>query len=973
MLLRFCKFLPRGIVVFQLLAFVALMVGLLVQPFSPVVAQGTETAPGVDVLFLVDQSGSMGGLAAGSTAHSTPNDSLGLRFEAPQAFAQLLAEDRLQVHPNGLHRVALIYFGDTVDPRLGWTDIAPTSWEELQAQMNSLKSENGGLAAGRYATNNLGNTDFLKAFDSASQLFATLPAGETNRQRVLIVLTDGQPCVPPPATPTPASGTPTATPGGYMSPCLYAPAHMQNLVSKSASFFPANQYKIFVVAMNDSTDNYWPGMKDYWEKISSNRARKVSTNADVSRLFYDVWKELSSSLPKPEGDRHVTVNPVSPGPVVVPPYLDTITFTLFKKRPEETLQVYDVSDNLITDDMPDVEVSGENILKVKVFRPLPGRWRVSTTGSTDNVDIEMRAVAAEGRLISPRGTQVQYVPSNIEWQLLDSRGQPLPDYGEPQYRLEPLVTITAEGDTAPLQLQYRGNSIYAAEFTPVMVGNHIVSMEAVARDDDDNQIVVFRGAVGRFSVGAVSLQPVDIPSTVSEFSPLTLTYELRDTGGRPVSLKSSANISVTLSTAVSTATVLLKPRADGRFTGEYVPVEAGEYAIAIAAVLTDVKGNTRVLASGSGGSFMALPPSLKPESPVGPQAQYLPLKVRYQVIDGNGNEFQLVPGYQMVFTATMQLADKLGQMLTLQEVMPGTFEASYTPDEQGSYQLFSVANIQAPDLKSYRVGSHQAQVTVIPTTRVGIKLVHPDSSELSQFSRTFALDPRHFFSAPKRLPIEVHLVGDGDKLLDPREVFGDNSTVPIEISLLGTTTKKSEDAGLRLTKTDVPGIYRAESVGLRPGSYDLKAVLPSTVKTKPAYTIPGEGSSVQATVLLRENWFWVGMWVLIAFVIAAFIFLLTGGPKGSLALVDSTNPNIVLAGPWRLRGSPRWVKLSNKTLDQYDIRSIRISRGRPIDPDIRQAINVSARDNSGAEFYSGSLDGGDQIPFVPGADIQYNA
>jgi hypothetical protein len=973
MIWRFRKPLFCGVLAL-LLALTVLLGALGMRPASRALAQEENGKPGVDVLFLVDQSGSMGGLAAGSTVHPTPNDALGLRFEAPQAFAQLLAEDRLQVHPNGLHRVALAYFGDTVDPRLKWTEIAPSSWEELQAQLNSLKGENGGLAAGKYATNNLGNTNFLQAFDTAAQMFATLPAGETNRQRVLIVLTDGQPCVPPPATPTPAAGTPTATPGGYASPCQYPPAHMQNLVSKSASFFPANQFKTFVVAMNDSTDNYWPGMKSYWEKISSNRARKVSTNTDVSRLFYDIWKELSPSLPRPEGDRYVTVNPISPGPVVVPPYLDTITFTLFKKRPEETLQIYDTSDTLLTKEMSDVEISGENILKVKVFSPLPGRWRVSTTGSTDNVDIEMRAVAAQGRLNSPRGSQIQFVPTDIEWQLLDSRGQPLPEYAEAQYRLEPVVQIKSEGESTPVRLQYKGNSAYLAEFTPTKAGPHSVYMEALAHDVDGQPIVVYRGEIGQFSVGAVSLQPTNLAQAANQFIPMPLSYELRDTDGRPVGVRSSVSVSTTISSASGSAVVPLQATEDGRFDGEFVPTTSGAHEVTVAAFIADAKGQMRLLTEGPGGSFNVLPPKISAKSPVGAQSQFSPMTISYQVLDGQGNALQLAPGYQMVFTATVGLAGQTGTPVTLQPSDKTTYAASYTADQQGSYEIKTFAGVQGPDGHIYPASAHQAQVAVIPTTRIGLQLIHPNKNELRQYSRKFALRPAGLFSAPSVLTIEVNLVGEDGKPVDPSAVLVDNPSGVIELRVVDATSKKSHDATFVLAKTDVPGVYRAEGAGLPPGSYDISAAIPAQAKTQPAYIIPENQRTAQATVKLRENPFWIGMWVLIIILLGVLIWWFTGGPVGTLQLVDSTDSNKVFAGPWTLRGRPRRVRIRSKTLaDQFGIRSIRLGRAQPLDPEVRRAVSVAAKDTNGADFYSGTMDAGDQMPFVPGADILYRA
>ena len=429
-------------------------------------------------------------MAAGSTAHPDANDPLGLRFEAPQNLVELIAEDQRQVRQDGLHRVAMIAFGDKAVVRLPWTDIASASWEELRAQMSSLKAADGGLDKGPFTNSNLGNTNFQLAFDQAATLFGQLPPGETGRARAVIVLTDGQPCVPPPATPTPGPATPTTTPGGYSAPCLDPAQHLQEVLAKARRLFPSDQYQIYVIAMNDSRDNYWPSMERFWQAItgSPERAQKVKSNDDVAVLMHRYWKEVTKGLP---GEEKVMSEPIVPGPQVVPPYLDTITFTLFKSRPEENLEVRDGTNTLLTKDTPNVEISGENILKVTVFRPLPGLWRVSTTGSRENIDIEKRAVIAQGHLNSPTGSQVQFVPTTIKWQLLDSRGQPLPEYTDARYRLELSVQVKAGGEVTPVMLQNKGNSTYEATFTPTKAALHTITMEAIAHDLNNSPITVY--------------------------------------------------------------------------------------------------------------------------------------------------------------------------------------------------------------------------------------------------------------------------------------------------------------------------------------------------------------------------------------------------------------------------------------------------------------------------------------------------
>lgn len=839
--------------------------------WRPVAAQDVLTRPGADILLLVDQSGSMGGLAAGSTAHPDANDSLGLRFEAPQNLVELMAEDQLQVRQDGLHRVAMIAFGDRAVVRLPWTDIASASWEELRAQMASLKAADGGLGKGSFANSNLGNTNFQLAFDQAATLFRQLPAGETGRMRAVIVLTDGQPCVPPPATPTPGPATPTATPGGYSSPCLNPARHMQDLQAKARQAFPADQYQIYVVAMNDSRDNYWPSMERFWQTItgSPERAQKVTSNDDVAVVIHQYWRELTANLP---GEEKVISEPIVPGPVVVPPYLDTITFTLFKSRPEENLEVRDGANTLLTKDTPNVQISGENILKVTVFRPLPGLWRVSTTGSTDKIDIEKRAVIAQGHLNSPSGSQVQFVPTSIEWQLLDSRGQPLPEYTDARYRLEPSVQVKAEGEVTPVTLQYKGNSTYEAIFTPVKAALHTITMEAIAHDLNNTPITVFSGEVATFAVGQVSLQPLNLAPSYSQFVPMTLAYELRDPANQPVGVKSSVTVSATVQSAGGMSwSVPMLATSDGRFSGEFVPLEVGPQTIKVAASITEPSGNVRSLAEGSGGSFNVTPLMVTPKSPVGAQAQHLPMAIAYEVLDGQGNELKLGSGYQMVFTGTIGIGNQAAPMLTLALTEATTYATTFTPDQQGTYSLATFAGVQVPGGRLFSAYAHRTQVAVIPTTQLVLQMVHPGSKEQTQYIRRLGINPLKFFSVPEKLVVELQLADETGQPADPSVVLSKGATMPVELKVVDTDGKKDYSDKFALAATGVPGVFRAEGSGLPAGRYTISSVVASSVKTQPAYVIPDANRSAQATVSLRENPFWLALWIAIITLIVGLI------------------------------------------------------------------------------------------------------
>lgn len=638
-------------------------------------AQDDSNQPGVDVLFIVDQSGSMGGIDAGSEAHPEVNDTLGLRFEAPENFVRLMAEDIVQIRKEagGLHRVALIDFGDTAQTRFTWESIAPQSWEELNAQMKSL-AEEGGLAPGRYQTTNLGNTNFIGAFEAAASLFGQLGAPTANRERVIILLTDGYPCVWLTEAKT----------------CANQTQHMATVAELARANFPTPAYKLYVVAMNDSNGNYWDEFGPRWTAIAGEgHARKVDSNDDVGVLFHEIWRELTREL---TSDVKVTETKIAPGPIVVPPYLDTITFTLFKQRPEETLEVRDATNQALTADMENVSVSGENIYRLTVFRPLPGVWRVSTTGSDEDVDITMASVVARGYLKSPTSAGVQFAPITIEWQLLDSRGQTLPEYEDERYRLRPSVTVQV-GDQVldNIGLDYKGDSTYAATMTPSETGLHLITMEAVAKDVEEQEIEVFRGQVGEFNVNPIAIQAIGLPKAHPQFSTMTLEYMLIGADGSTMRSAADVALSVTFQSGAENYSMNLSRTTDGHFQGEFVPVIAGSYQIVTIAELRDTNGVQHTIRGQAPDDITVTPVTLQPVDLATEWQQLVPKTLLYEFQDPSGKAVDIAVGITPL--ATIQ-ADDGEHPLSLQRLEDGRYQGVYTPLVTGRHEVQVALSVQ---------------------------------------------------------------------------------------------------------------------------------------------------------------------------------------------------------------------------------------------------------------------------------------
>lgn len=151
---------------------------------QPAVIQDSDCRP-LDVIFLVDQSGSMSGYAGIPPAD--PNEQ---RQYAPQAMIDLLAELVLQKCPNTTHRVAVVSFGTTARIDVDLTSISPGTATEAQILKESL-FEN-------IVAENMGQTAHRQAFAQARAILNRRAdiSGEIPRRTIVIFLTDGLPCEP---------------------------------------------------------------------------------------------------------------------------------------------------------------------------------------------------------------------------------------------------------------------------------------------------------------------------------------------------------------------------------------------------------------------------------------------------------------------------------------------------------------------------------------------------------------------------------------------------------------------------------------------------------------------------------------------------------------------------------------------------------------------------------------------------------
>lgn len=437
------------------LAFILLLA--IAVPWSSLHAQSSDDDE-VVILFLVDQSGSMGGDAYG-LENRPPNDPLDLRFEAVQYALATLSDYRRTIAPNTNIQMAVINFGDVARLSLDWTPIAASAdWDTLQADLIDQLSADEFLSGEE--ERNLGNTDFLDAFRLAQQTFNRLP--NTGQTRAMIILTDGQPCAPDRMDCGVASDEQN---------------EMDDLTAFSDSNFPPSEYEIFVLAI-DQTGDLWNERQDDWETITRNpaRASRVMTSDEVGSRFLQILSELIATeiISVPAGEDF---------PIEIPPYTSEIRISLFKATTDPgSLMIRQPDGTQLSDASPNVTVTNrERPIEVwNIVTPIdPGMWVFRAGSVNDELSVFLELIPIQVSAMMPAQTLNRFNTAEFSINITDSGGNPIPRYDAPYTLNVDIRAILPDGSVRALTSTERSEneSVFESSVALDQPGTYTITLD----------------------------------------------------------------------------------------------------------------------------------------------------------------------------------------------------------------------------------------------------------------------------------------------------------------------------------------------------------------------------------------------------------------------------------------------------------------------------------------------------------------
>ncbi len=554
---------------------------------------------GVDLVFLVDQSGSMGG----SPKHPEANDPDDRRFEIARFAIDFLAQLRynyasLSDQPWDA-RVSVVYFGGQ-DPPAGSVEtilenlaVSPASKEQwlspwAKAEPTLTPATFRGANPGR----NLGNTDFRLGFAEARrQLELMQQAGQGPRMRAIIVVSDGAPA-------------PTCAGQGSSESCENPIEHMRRLKGDLAEFFNGANDRLYVIALND-TEPYWtggpgqPAFGPLWDGIVQGRGftELVVRNSDVTqtvqRAINDVLKPIicvpASTLGCP-----VQVTDT----VKVLPYLSQVTFIVHKLQVSDQIAFTNGSGPI--EIKPEWRENADKLVEtITIPEPEAGKWRVIRPDGRDVAIFKYDVLKLGFQLLLPQDISQLGCgrPSTMGVRFIRAdTNQPASELAA--YPIKKQLDIRWPGGFQAIDIVGAGDQpdTFAQRVVLEGQGKDVpVWLRATTADPDGQEMVLYDNQVGVLSTSGCRYDWISPPSArLDEYAILTPTLGLIDGQGRTLPLSVPGEYEIT---PVVTATVAGMPvqlpsglLADGRGAWiEIQPTQCGDMTFNVSLKARDLK------------------------------------------------------------------------------------------------------------------------------------------------------------------------------------------------------------------------------------------------------------------------------------------------------------------------------------------------------------------------------------------------
>jgi len=762
---------------------------------------GTHAAPegdkpasysGLDLVVLVDQSGSMRGYTDESGLAHPPNDEPGLRFSGVQTLIKLLANDKWAIFGNQDvdFAISVVYFGSTVEVPLPATIIDVKTEAQAEQLAEELSRQ---VSQEKFGERDLGDTHVALALREAKNQFdrmAEIHPGQ-KRLKALILFTDGLPHV----------NEPGFSVYDYFN---------KEIIPFFRGNFPYPEYYFAVVALNDSTQAYWTRVGYLWKDLSRGKAELVNDNTQCGAYLQGHLWALMTTLEPGLKDNYIEI-PQTEDTVAVDPYVRRMIIVIHKPSPDARVEV----------DVPcrDKRVDGERqyIETITLYEPTPGIWPLKRPVTALPPKVFVEYVRAYSTSPNPAGMVPAYFATPIECQVFGEGGKPVDGYPDPKYALTVTARVESGSDVWDLPLKQVEAGKYTAMFLPPREGKYAVYLTGRSHGPKGNEITVFDRELepaGKFVVASVSPALVAPGTTYTLLVPAKIRISLVDAGGAIVRAPSGSQApdmeAKIVGPAGSSKTASLAMQADGTYLLEFTPASEGLYWISITARGSDPTTGKPVtfFEDKAIGSIEVKAPTLAWTGFEGVQSQHVPIKVSFKLQDMEGRPLSetLQKGYTLRPEAVLSSGGQKWSV-ALQESPTKEWEGTFTPTVPGQYDLrIKVSAVDGSGNVTVLLEASRPTFPVEPTTLVRYEIITPKSGS--------RIERRDVLARPRPFVVEIELRDERGALVDPASVL---SRPQVDVFAVRVTDGLGRDRSneLRLSPTEKPGVFRASCTTLQ--------------------------------------------------------------------------------------------------------------------------------------------------------------
>ncbi len=419
-----------------------------------------------DIIFLVDQSGSMF-RAHGPNESWKPNDDpiLGYRIEViGLAYEELQSRLNQQQETRATYGIHVIEFAGKVRAHppieVAYDPARPVTQQQIQGVRNRLETLK------RPAGLESGETDTQAGLREVWRLIQSLKAGPAGEIHVILI-TDGRPYAV-------SNGTPIAHLPAYA-------AEMRNLAGSITG--SGADFGVIGLQRQDSKDIYWPTWGPFWTQAASPNSVHALDDANKIPGLVDQLVRGWLKLPPAQGVKN---------PYFCPPYLRSVTFTVYKRQPGASVEIRDAQGRLMTSGVPGVRVSDQrSYARIEVDRPIPGLWELDRSAA----DIRAEPFYRRIQRLSPKGSVNVQIPVTLRYQVLSEQGDVFREL--PKYPISAEVKIVeASGKSESIPVSHSGNGVFGAE-RPYQFSDHgeaRLTLTAMSKLDDGTPVEAFRAS-----------------------------------------------------------------------------------------------------------------------------------------------------------------------------------------------------------------------------------------------------------------------------------------------------------------------------------------------------------------------------------------------------------------------------------------------------------------------------------------------